>query len=119
MAIIIEEMEPAVVSAPRQRHGLARLSQFIDYAFMLLYTILAVRLILVFVHARTDAGFTGFIDAITNPFYAPFRGIVPSQDLEGGFTLATPLLIALVVYALLHLIINRLLRTIVYRRTDL
>jgi uncharacterized protein YggT (Ycf19 family) len=107
---------PVVPIAGRPR-GLARVSQFIDYLFWLLYSLLLIRLLLVFFSANSWAGFVRFIDALTNPFYAPFRGIVASQPIEGGYTLAVPLLIAIVVYALLHLAINKLLRMMAYRRT--
>ena len=43
--------------------------------------------------------------------------MVASQPIEGGYTLAVPILIAIVVYALLHLAINKLLRMMAYRRT--
>lgn len=109
--------ERASVPIPGRPRGLARLSQFIDYAFWLLYSLLFIRLLLVFVAASSQAGFVRFIRDITDPFFAPFRGIVANQTVEGGFTLAIPILIAIVVYGLLHLAINKLLRVIAYRRT--
>ena len=96
---------------------MARLSQFIDFIFWLLYSLLVIRLLLVFFSANSWASFVRFVDTITNPFYAPFRGIVASQTVAGSFTLAVPLLVAIVVYALLHLAINKLLRMMAYRRT--
>ena len=119
MPIYIESVEPVEVSTPARRHGLARASQFIDYAFMLLYSLLFLRVLLVFFSARGGSGFVKFVEGITNPFFAPFRGIVASQEVADGFTLAVPILIALVVYGLLHLAINRLLHVVVYRRTTL
>ena len=119
MPIYIESVGPVEVSTPARRHGLARVSQFIDYAFMLLYSLLFLRVLLVFFSARGGSGFVKFVEGITNPFFAPFRGIVASQEVADGFTLAVPILIALVVYGLLHLAINRLLHVVVYRRTTL
>lgn len=119
MPIYTDQVEPIEVSTPARRHGLARVSQFIDYAFGLLYSLLALRVLLVFFSARSSSGFVQFVDGITNPFYAPFRGIVASQEVADGFTLAVPILIALLVYGLLHLAINRLLHVLVYRRTTL
>ena len=119
MPIYIESVEPVEVSTPARRHGLARVSQFIDYAFTLLYSLLFLRVLLVFFDARGGSGFVQFVDRATNPFYAPFRGIVESPEIADGFTLAIPILIALFVYGLLHLAINRLLHVIVYRRTTL
>ena len=110
--------EKAVVPVHDRPYGLGRVSQFVDYLFWLLYTLLVIRFLLVFVHASSWTGFVRFIDSVTNPFYAPFRGIVASREIEGGFTLGIPILVALVVYGLLHLAINKLLRVMAYRRTE-
>jgi hypothetical protein len=40
---------------------------------------------------------------VTNPFYEMFRGIVASPTVEGGSTLAWPIVFAIVAYMLLHL----------------
>ena len=99
--------------------GAARVSQVIDYIFYLLYALLGMRFLLALLAARSTAGFVQFIVAITNPFYAPFRGIVASPTAEGGYTLALPIVIAIIVYALLHLGINGLLRLIAHRKTEI
>lgn len=109
-----EKRDAPVRERPRE---LGRFSQFVDYVFWLLYSLLIIRLLLVFFHASAGAGFVRFIDGVTNPFYSPFRGIAASQQLDGGYTLAIPVLVALVVYGLLHLAINKLMRVIAYRRT--
>jgi uncharacterized protein YggT (Ycf19 family) len=105
------------VAIPGRPQGLGRVSQFIDYLFWLLYSLLVIRLLLVFFSANSWAGFVRFIDGITNPFYAPFRGIVANRPIGEGFTLAVPVLVAIVVYGLLHLAITRLLRVVAYRRS--
>lgn len=97
----------------------ARGSQFIDYAFYVVYSLLAIRLVLALIAARSTNGFVEFISAVTNPFYAPFRGIVPSPTAEGGYTLVVPILIALVVYMMLHAAINGLLRMVGHRKTEI
>ncbi|HEV2913014.1 MAG TPA: YggT family protein [Pyrinomonadaceae bacterium] len=97
--------------------GLARVSQVIDYIFYLIYGLLAIRLLLALLAARSSAGFVQFIRAVTDPLYAPFRGIVGSPTAEGGYTLALPIVIAIIVYALAHLGINGLLRLIAHRKT--
>jgi uncharacterized protein YggT (Ycf19 family) len=99
--------------------GMARVSQVVDYLFFLIYGLLAIRLILALLAARRSAGFTQFIYAITDPLYAPFKGIVASPSIEGGYTLAFPILIAIIVYALLHAGINGLLRLIAHRKTEI
>ena len=100
----------------RTSRGVARLSQFIDYAFFLLYALLAIRFVLVLVAARSSSGFVQFIVTATDPFYRPFKGIVETTETS-GHTLMLPLLVAIGAYAVLHLAINRLLRLIVVRRT--
>ena len=99
--------------------GMARVSQVVDYIFYLIYGLLAVRLLLSLLAARSSAGFVQFIRAVTDPLYAPFRGIVASPTAEGGYTLALPIVIAIIVYALLHAGINGLLRLIAHRKTEI
>lgn len=97
---------------------LARISQIVDYGFFLIYGLLTIRLVLTLLAARQNNGFVQFIYSVTDIIYAPFKGIVPSLSVEGGFTLALPIIIALIVYALLHLAINGLLRMFVHRKTE-
>ncbi len=96
---------------------IARISQIVDYIFYLIYGLLAIRLMLALFAANNSAGFVQLIKNITDPIYAPFKGIVPSPSVEGGFTLALPIIVAIVVYILVHLAINGLLRIFVHRKT--
>ncbi len=96
----------------------ARVSQVVDYLFFIVYGLLTIRLILELFAARESAGFVQFVKSATGPLYAPFRGIVPSPSTPEGFTLALPIVIALVVYLLLHLAVNGLLRMFVHRKTE-
>jgi uncharacterized protein YggT (Ycf19 family) len=98
---------------------LARISQVVDYIFYVIYGLLAVRLILALLAAKSSAGFVQFIYSITDPLYAPFKGIVPSLRTEEGFTLALPIVIAIIVYLLVHLGINGLLRIFAHRKTEI
>jgi hypothetical protein len=97
--------------------GVARVSQVIDYLFYVLYALLGLRFLLALLAARSGAGFVRFIVTVTSPFYEPFRGIVASPSTDGGHTLMLPLVIAFIVYVLLHLGINGLLRIIAHRKT--
>ncbi|MCU1268289.1 MAG: hypothetical protein JWM21_4607 [Acidobacteria bacterium] len=97
--------------------GLARISQVVDYIFYVIYALLLMRFLLALLAAKSSAGFVQFIVAVTNPFYAPFKGIVSSPTVEGGHTLMMPLMIALIAYILLHLAINGLLRMFAHRKT--
>jgi uncharacterized protein YggT (Ycf19 family) len=96
----------------------ARISQVVDYLFFLVYGLLTIRLLLELFAARESAGFFQFIKSVTDPFYAPFRGLVPSPTTGEGFTLALPIVVAIVVYMLLHLAINGLLRIFAHRKTE-
>ncbi len=97
--------------------SMARGSQIIDYVFYVAYALLAIRLVLGLVAARSSAGFVQFVRAVTDPLYAPFRGIVASPTADGGYTLALPIVIALIVYAMLHGGITGMLRLIAHRKT--
>lgn len=97
----------------------ARVSQVVDYIFFVIYGLLTIRLLLELFAARESAGFVKFIKSATGIFYAPFEGIAPSPTADGGFTLALPIIVAIVVYMLLHLAINGLLRIFVHRKTEI
>jgi hypothetical protein len=97
--------------------GAARVSQVVDYIFYVIYVLLGLRFLLALLAARSSAGFVRFIVTVTDPFYRPFRGIVSSPSTDGGHTLMVPLIIAIVVYLLLHLAISGLLRIVAHRKT--
>jgi uncharacterized membrane protein len=99
--------------------GLARVSQIVDYIFYVIYALLGMRFLLALLAARSTAGFVQFIVAVTNPFYAPFRGIVASPRTDEGHTLLLPIVIAIIAYVLLHLAINGLLRMLAHRKTEI
>jgi hypothetical protein len=96
----------------------ARISQIVDYIFLLIYSLLAIRLLLELFAARESAGFFKFIKSVTNPIYSPFAGLVPSPSTPEGFTLALPIIVAIVVYMLLHLAINSFLRILAHRKVE-
>jgi uncharacterized membrane protein len=97
--------------------GAARISQIIDYIFYVIYALLGMRFLLALLAARSSAGFVQFIVTVTNPFYAPFRGIVASPRTDEGHTLLLPIVVAIIAYVLLHLAINGLLRMLAHRKT--
>ena len=99
--------------------SLARVSQIADYIFWVIYALLGMRFLLALMAARSTAGFVQFIVTISNPFYAPFRGIVASPSIDSGHTLLLPIVVAIIAYALLHLAINGLLRMFAHRKTEI
>ena len=99
--------------------GAARVSQVIDYIFYVIYALLGMRFLLALMAARSSAGFVQFIVAVSNPFYAPFRGIVASPSTDQGHTLLLPVVVAIISYVLLHLLLNALLRMLAHRKTQI
>jgi uncharacterized protein YggT (Ycf19 family) len=111
----VVETEREVESA----RAVARVSQVVDFVFYVIYALLALRLLLALMAARRSAGFTQLIYGVTDPLYAPFRGIVAEPTAEGGYRLALSVIIAIIVYALVHAGINGLLRLVAHRKTSI
>ena len=103
--IEVEDSQPHRVSV------VGRIARVLDYLFGLLYAVLAVRLVLEFFNARKGTGFFEFIRSISDPFYAPFQGIVPSNTIDGAH-LVWPLVVAILGYMVLHAAIRGLLRLV-------
>ena len=103
----------------QRSRGLARISQIVDYIFYVIYALLGMRFVLALLAARSSAGFVQFIVAVSNPFYAPFRGIVTSPRTDQGHTLLLPVVVAIISYVLLHLLVNGLLRMFAHRKTEI
>lgn len=97
--------------------GAARGSQVVDYLFFLVYALLGLRFVLALMGANSGAAFVQFVRGGSDPLFAPFRGVVPSVTLEGGYTVAWPVLVAVAVYSLLHAAINGILRMMAHRKT--
>ena len=93
------------------RSPITRLVHAVDWVFTVLYGLLGIRLVLTLMGASSSASFTRLIGSLTEPFYAPFRGIVDRPTVDGGYV-DFPIIVALLAYALLHLAIRGLLRVI-------
>jgi uncharacterized protein YggT (Ycf19 family) len=96
--------------------AVARLSQVVDYIFYVIYGIIGLEIALEALGAREAAGFKQFMDAIAAPLLAPFRGLMPEPGV-GRFRFMLSYVIAIVVYILLHLAVNGLLRLFVRHKT--
>lgn len=95
---------------------IARLSQVIDYFFYLIYGIVGLLILLELLGARESNDFKQFIDTLAAPVLVPFQGLMPDPAV-GSFQLMLSYIIALVVYMLLHMAINGLLRLFVHKKT--
>lgn len=95
-------------------HGpIYALGRVIDFLFGLLYTVLVVRLVLEFIDATRNSGFFSFIRKLSDPFFAPFQGIVGSTAVDGAHRIVWPIVIAIVAYMILHALIRGFLRLLV------
>lgn len=96
--------------------GAARVSQIVDYCFYLIYGLIGLEIVLELLGAREGSGFKQFIDAVTAPLLAPFKSLLVDPT-AGRFQLRLSFIVALVVYLLIHLAINGLLRMLAHRKT--
>lgn len=99
----------------RQGRTAARISQVVDYAFYLIYGVIALQFYLRLMGARSSNGFAQFIASVSWPLLAPFERIVGTPSY-GASQLQLSYLFALVVYILLHFAINGALRLIAHRK---
>jgi uncharacterized protein YggT (Ycf19 family) len=84
-------------------------ARIIDFLFGVLYTLLVVRFFLELINAARNSGFFEFIRGLTDPFLAPFRGIVGSTWLDASHRIVWPIVVAIVAYAIAHALIRGLL----------
>ncbi len=93
----------------------ARFSQVVDYAFYLIYGVIALQFLLKLMGARSGNGFVQFVASLSWPLLAPFERIVGTPSV-GAMQLQLSYLFALIVYILLHLAINGIFRLIAHRK---
>jgi uncharacterized protein YggT (Ycf19 family) len=93
----------------------ARTSQIIDYIFYLIYGVIGLQILLDLVGASNSNGFKRFLNVISFPFLAPFHKILPNPSI-GRFSFMISYIVAIVIYVLLHLAINGLLRMLVHKK---
>jgi hypothetical protein len=123
MANVVKDKAVAEVrdaeSIAYRRKKLARTVQIIDFLFTVVYVLLGTRLLLGMMAANSEAGFVQLIRSLTDPFYAMFKGIVRTPVVEGGYTFALPILVAIGAYALLHWLVRSIAKLIAYRRSEI
>jgi uncharacterized protein YggT (Ycf19 family) len=95
-----------------------RVSQFVDYAFYLAYGLIGLEIALELLGARQGNAFKRFLDTVTWPLLAPFRGLMPDPAV-GSFQLMLSYIVALVVYFLLHRSLVALMRIFAERKASL
>jgi uncharacterized protein YggT (Ycf19 family) len=95
-----------------------RISQVVDYVFFLVYGLIGLEIALELFGARQSSGFKRFLDTITWPLLAGFRGLMPDPAV-GSLQLMLSYIVALVVYFFLHRAAIRLLRLFAERKESL
>ena len=95
----------------------ANISQVADYVFFLIYGIIGLEIALDLLGARQSNAFKQFLDLLSAPVLAPFRGLMSDPSI-GRFRLMISYVVAALVYALLHAAVNGLLRLFVHRKTE-
>ncbi len=93
-----------------------RVSQCVDYLFYLIYGIIGLEIILNLAGANRSNVFRQIIDSLSTPLLSPFENLRGDPGW-GRFQFRLSYIVALVVYVLLHLAINGLLRLIAQRKT--
>ena len=83
--------------------------------FFVIYGLIGLEIILELLGARENAGFKRFLDAITLPLLAPFKGLLPTPSM-GPMQLTLSFIFGLVAYMFLHLAINGILRMMAHRK---
>src|SRR4026208_1984139 len=85
------------------------LARIIDFLFGALYTILLVRFVLELINAAHGSGFFRLVSTLSDPFFAPFRGVVRDTGADGHH-IVWSLVVAMVAYMIGHALIRGLLR---------
>lgn len=98
--------------------GMTRVSQVGGYLFYLAYGLIGLEIVLELFGARQASGFKRFLDTITYPLLGPFRGLMPDPAV-GSMQLMLSYVVALVVYVLLHMAFNGLLRLFAQRKSSI
>jgi uncharacterized protein YggT (Ycf19 family) len=93
---------------------LKRIYQFVSYAFYVAYGLIGLMIGLELLGARDSSGFMQFMRAVTTPLLAPFRQVMPDPSV-GSSQFMLSFVLALIVYALIHLAVKGIFRILIRR----
>ncbi len=109
----VEVRTRSVEVAPATRGVVvSRVNQLIWLLTAVLVALIAFRFVLLLVGAGYQSGFAGFIYTVTNPFVAPFAGILNLPPLAEGSYFDVGSLFAAVAYVLLAWVIVSVIRIV-------
>jgi uncharacterized protein YggT (Ycf19 family) len=97
--------------------GAARVSQFLDYVFYIIYGMISLEILLDLAGANQGNAFRQFVAAINAPLLAPFKSLLP-DPAAGSYRFRISYIVALIVYLMLHLALTGLLRLLAHRKTE-
>lgn len=107
--------DTAVVDDPVDR-GSSIIARIIDVIGGFIIAVLALRFLLVLFGANAANGFASFIYSVSNPFVRPFFGLFGAEPQFNGARFEYESLIAIAVYAILTVLLARLVS--IPRRSD-
>jgi hypothetical protein len=98
----------------QQRQFSFQATQLVWLAFGLLEGLLALRVFLKLIGANAESPFANLLYSFTNLFLVPFAGLT-GTPAAGGMVLEVSTIIAMIVYALVAWVIERLVWVLFYR----
>ncbi len=97
--------------------SVSRISEFLNYAFYLVYGIIGLEILMELVAARESSGIKQIVDAISRPVLGPFLGVLPNPA-AGEMRLMLSYFMAFIIYMLIHLAVNGLLKLLAHNKTQ-
>ncbi len=100
-------MRQSYAFVSRTLYGVA---QLIGLAVGLVEALLLVRIVLLFLAANPDAGFSSWIYNVSTPLVAPFQGVFPNVVGSQGNVIDAAAILAMVVYAITARLVEAIIR---------
>lgn len=114
---IAQPAESGPSKLARQEHRMTVAERIVYLIGGIIIALLAIRFILMLLGANRGSGFADFIYTVSHPFAAPFFGLFSYDETFGQSRFEVGTLVAILVYAILMVIIARLV-TIGSHRAD-
>ena len=100
-------MRQSYAFVSRSLYGVA---QLIGLAVGIIEALLLVRIVLLFLAANPDAGFSNWVYGLTTPLVAPFQGVFPNVVGGQGNVIDAAAILAMVVYAITGRLVEAIIR---------
>ena len=103
--VLVEKADEA-----RRVRSRARIGRVVNLVFAMVYLLLGLRLLLSVLAVSPGAAFAQWVLLLTDPLLAPLGVLLPRLISPDGYPLALPVLLAMLLYGLLHFAARGLLR---------